>query len=612
MKHVKKFIKKNQFAIFIFALCLASASLANSPITSAVTYQTGVGVSFTFNPKLTLTLSSSNLVISNLAPGTSDNSNEIAITVSTNAAYGYNLSATVGNSTTYNNTDLTHTSGVSSGKFTSIAFESNPANYISSISSNNTWGYSIDSGTKYNGLPLYSDTTNIATLKSTDTTPSTGTDTVNFLIGAKASTTQPTGDYKNVINFIAVTNPVPTLEPVACESGKICYNENSLDPVEGTMGKQTTDDNGNSIAGGSTVTLLASNFSRAGYGFAGWSDVHDYDTNPNAHFYGPQETITTPSNMSAGLPLYAVWVESAGYMQTDATRVCNTLTTAPTNGTANLSSVSALTDQRDNQTYAIAKLADGKCWMIENLRLDNSATLTITDTNKPLNDGTNVTLKHNYADTTTSNTLSPTSSVAYDASTAPDGWCTTNSAACDDQSRINTDNTANRATNPTTNSGSMYSYGNYYNWYSATAGNGTYSFSTNNNSVAGDLCPTGWHLPISGRKANVDVSDFWKLSRATIGADPANFANNYFYYTGTPEGTEASSKMRSYPVNYLYSGYVYGGSLYDRGSYGYFWSSTAFSSNSAYYLYLDSSNVGPGSLSGSKYSGNTVRCVAGS
>ena len=569
---------------------------------SAVTYQTGVGVSFTFNPKLTLTLSSSNLVISNLAPGTSDNSNEIAITVSTNAAYGYNLSATVGNSTTYNNTDLTHTSGVSSGKFTSIAFESNPANYISSISSNNTWGYSIDSGTKYNGLPLYSDTTNIATLKSTDTTPATGTDTVNFLIGAKASTTQPTGDYKNVINFIAVTNPVPTLEPVACESGKICYNENSLDPVEGTMGKQSASAN-------SSVTLLASNFSRTGYGFAGWSDVHDYDTNPNAHFYGPQEDITTPSNMSAGLPLYAVWVESAGYMQTDATRVCNTLTTAPTDGTANLSSVSALTDLRDNDTYAIAKLADGKCWMIENLRLadkdssNNDIELSSTNTNNP-----SLPLTNNYAESTTSNHLSPSVNPTTTA------WCTDTNAACYDQSMLNTDNYTNRASNPAThtNSNNMYSYGAYYNWYSATAGNGKYNTSTDNSATAGDICPTGWTLPESGNKTNMaaEKNDFYKLGLSLGLSAPANYkSNTYPYWTGAPEGIAATTKYRSYPNNFLYSGIVYGSSVNYRSYDGSYWSKSANSNSDAYSLYFYSSSVYPSSRNYKHY-GYSVRCLA--
>ncbi len=380
-------------------------------------------------------------------------------------------------------------------------------------------------------------------------------------------------------------------------ANSICYAPNGNN-VEGTMGIQAFSSTDTS------VTLLASNFSRTGYGFAGWSP--DSTITSNSKIYGPQEDLAMTANQysTTGLKLYAVWVQSAGSLQSDAWNTCKTLTTAPTDGTANLSSVSALTDQRDNETYAIAKLADGKCWMIENLRLDNSATLTTINTNNPLNDGTNVTLKHSYSDTETHNTLS----ASQDPTTT--AWCTTNAASCDDQSMLFTGNTTNRATNPTTSSGNTYSYGNYYNWYSATAGNGTYSFSTNNNSVAGDLCPTGWHLPIGGRKANVDVSDFWKLSRATIGADPANFANDYFYYTGTPEGTDASNKMRAYPNNFVYSGYVNGGSVSNRGSNGYFWSSTAYSSVNAYNLNLYSSSVDPGTITYNKYRGRTVRCVA--
>ena len=440
------------------------------------------------------------------------------------------------------------------------------------------------------------------------------------------SPTQAAGAYEGQVKYVLVhpsTAPTPT-QPQQATAGCINYFANASDAV-GTMGCQSASDN-------ATVTLLASNFSRTGYGFAGWSDAYDYATNQNAHFYGPQEDITVPEGTTAsGLSLYAVWVQSAGNLQ-DTTKVAelcgtgaNALTTAPTDGTANLSSVSALTDQRDNQTYAIAKLADGNCWMIENLRLADThqdgnntvaTTLTLANTNNPLNDGTNVTLKHNYTDTTTSNTLSATSSVAYNADTAPDGWCTYVNAACNDQSRLRTDNTANRATdNPNTNSDAMYSYGNYYNWYSATAGRGTYSFIIDNNSTAGDLCPAGWRLPKGGRKANVSVSDFWILSRVVIGADPANFANSNFYYTGTPEGTDASKAMRSYPNNYLYSGGVRGGSS-TPGDTGNYWSSTTGSShsasNNAYDLSLSSSSVSPGTHNSNKYSGRTLRCIAGS
>ena len=438
----------------------------------------------------------------------------------------------------------------------------------------------------------------------------TGSSTTDTTLGVKLETTyaayvasnQPADTYIGQVKYTMV-HPYTEepLQPQSSASGKICYYANASS-AEGTMGCQDV---------ASSVTLLASNFSRTGYGFAGWSDKFDYATNSEAKFYGPQETMTIPDTSiytgdGKGLSLYAVWVKSAGNLQdsTKVSEVCNRLDTAPTDGTANLESVSALTDQRDNNTYAIAKLADGNCWMIENLRLDNSASLTLANTNNPLNDGTNVTLKHSYSDTETHNTLSASQDPTATA------WCQSDSASCDDQSMLFTGNTTNRASNPTTNSGSMYSYGNYYNWYSATAGRGTYSFSTNNNSVAGDLCPTGWHLPIGGRKANVDVSDFWKLSRATIGADPANFANDYFYYTGTPEGTDASNKMRAYPNNFVYSGGVYGGSVSTRGSTGYFWSSTAGSSSDAYRLRLDSSLVYPGTGDNFKYYGWAVRCVA--
>ncbi|MBR3122383.1 hypothetical protein IKF28_03000, partial [Candidatus Saccharibacteria bacterium] len=284
-----------------------------------------------------------------------------------------------------------------------------------------------------------------------------------------------------------------------------------------------------------------------------------------------------------------------------------------------LASVSALTDTRDNQTYAIAKLADGNCWMIENLRLDNTAQLTTLNTNNSLNDGTNVTLKHNYTDTETYNTLSATSNVAYNADTAPDGWCSANSAACDDQSRLRTDNTANRvsyASGATMSTGAnLYSYGNYYNWYSATAGRGTYSFSTNNNSTAGDLCPTNWRLPKGGNKTRIESNDdneFWNLVVDSLngGTNPANYASQTQpYYTGSAEAGPVDALIRTWPNNFVHSGYVNGASLNGCGSNGYYWSSAANSSSRAYYLFFYSTTVSPGTYNGYKYYGGTIRCM---
>ena len=114
---------------------------------------------------------------------------------------------------------------------------------------------------------------------------------------------------------------------------------------------------------------------------------------------------------------------------------------------------------------------------------------------------------------------------------------------------------------------------------------------------------------MGGRKASVNNSDFWKLSRANIGADPANFANDYFYYTGNPEGVDASRALRSFPNNFLYSGNAYNSNIYDRGSYGLYWSSSANNAYYAHYLYLVSSGLYPGTGGDVKFYGFTVRCV---
>ena len=474
----------------------------------------------------------------------------------------------------------------------------------------------------------------------------TGSSTTDTTLGVKLETTyaayisssQPADTYVGQVKYTMVHpySNTPKDGPITnCPANSICYSPNAND-IEGTMGQQPITDSDTS------ATLLASNFSRTGYGFAGWSDRYDYSNDNGAKFYGPQETISFDagkySTTNGGLRLYAIWIKSEGSIQDEdkVASVCNSLTTAPTDGTANLKSVSAFTDQRDNETYAIARLADGNCWMIENLRLDNSAALTIANTNNPLNDGTNVTIKHNYADTTTSNTLSPTSNVVYNADTAPNGWCTTNSAACDDQSRLRTNNTANRATytenqNVTSQDANIYSYGNYYNWYSATAGRGTYSFSTYNKCVAGDLCPVGWHLPTGGlayassNTGSVNVTgktstfrEFYNLSYKTMNEiktayeDTSNNGFSAYTLTTNNSGKTATQALRSYPNNFLYSGYVDGGFLVYRAIGGFYWSSTARSTGLAFSLRLYGSSVSPGTLDYYKYVGRTVRCVAGS
>ena len=406
----------------------------------------------------------------------------------------------------------------------------------------------------------------------------------------------------NTITLYAMwdTNPAP----VACTAGNICYQPNTS-IVTGEMGNQSATD-------GNDVDLYASNFSRSGYGFAGWSDAYDYATNPNANFYGPNQTITVPTGTTAnGLSLYAVWIKSAGSLQSDATTACNGLTEDPNDGTADLSSVTALTDERDNNTYAIAKLADGKCWMIENLRLDNTAS-------------------HNSDGTLAQGYNSSFIGLADPESTNFDTDGTANSLYSTDGStdatisgsntgyrfpRYNNNNTSSRQSSSSYSiSGNTYSYGNYYTWAAAIAD--TTYYDTNNQSITStSLCPTGWRLPKGGNKSNEANNEFWNLIVTGLNNDvkPANYdSSTYPYYTGTPEGSDVSNTLRSYPNNFLYSGFFDGSSAILRGNYGYYWSSTVRSLDHSYGLRLLSSYVYPGTYSLYKNNGIAIRCTLGS
>ena len=186
---------------------------------SALTHQEGVGLEFTFNPTLNVSLSSSDLSIDNLSPGNYAYSNTINVNVSTNNSTGYSLSAKVGNDSTYLNDRLISSNN---GYFTNLS--SIPT--LLSDFNDNEWGYTLASsndllndttGTmiEYTGLVYNTNTIINATTDINGTPPTntnyTGTNTTNFTIGARASVSQTSGTYSNVITFTAVANPITTV-----------------------------------------------------------------------------------------------------------------------------------------------------------------------------------------------------------------------------------------------------------------------------------------------------------------------------------------------------------------------------------------------------------------
>ena len=643
----------NILFVFVAMVLFASVAVFDGGDASALTYSSDTDIEFTFNSVISINLSSPNLVISDLAPGEYSDSNIITVGANTNASMGYQLSATVGQK---NGTDALVNTTSSSNTFANLtSTKATLANFT-----DNTWGYSYCADTSancgsggsgtwvsgnkgsttagYAGLPLDNNTNASdrglgGVLLLNTSGPEDTIQSVQFKIGAKASNNQASGDYTNTINFYAVANPEPQLGPVSCTAGKICYNENALSGVEGTMGQQSASD-------GNTVTLLASNFSRNNYGFAGWNTAYDY----SGTFYGPQEDITVPTGTTTnGYSLYAVWVKSVGTMQANAGSVCSGLTIAPTDGTANLASVSALTDQRDNQTYAIAKLADGKCWMIENLRLESTNS-----------DNSTGTLAQGYGTSATYGNFSGLAdaeftgfSFTYSANSLYYSGTQSGTATIDISTssypgyrmpRYNNLNTQSRASSPTSNTfaednttGGMYSYGNYYTWHAAIA-DLTYNGTSNQSTTGTSLCPAGWHLPTGGmayasgdtRGVNVtgDTStfrEFYNLGYKTMDEvrtayeDTPNSGCAFYSSSSTNAvGNTAVKAFRSFPNNFLYSGSFSTSSAQYRGNTGSYWSSTACDKSFSCNFGLSSVQnvVSPGTNILDKPQGLSIRCIA--
>lgn len=396
---------------------------------------------------------------------------------------------------------------------------------------------------------------------------------VSIFYEVGASATQAAGTYSGKVKYTVVhpANETP-ISPQPTEAGKIAYYPNSNNTA-GQMGEQSTPSlySTNSITAGTNVTLWASNYKLDGYGFAGWNDKYDYTGNN----YGPNQTIVAPEGIETnGLSLYAKWIKSTGSMQTFTNQKCQNM---------NTNDVTALTDERDGNTYAVARLADGKCWMIENLRLDNTQELSSNNTHNPLLP------LINYGGGMSNYLSDPVDPIQ-------NAWCENANAACINQSMLTTNNTTNYVNNLSGNQQiEIYSYGNYYNWYSATAGHGKYGDDYGNGYVAaGDVCPSDWHLPTGN-----SVDNEYAVLDIAMGGNGA-------YQTTAA----ASNRWRSYPYNFIFSGNVMGSSV-SGGSSGMYWSSLAANINYARALNISSTSVGPANYMVNKYVGAAVRCVYG-
>jgi uncharacterized protein (TIGR02145 family) len=237
-------------------------------------------------------------------------------------------------------------------------------------------------------------------------------------------------------------------------------------------------------------------------------------------------------------------------------------------------------DARDSQLYYIARLADNKCWMLDNLKYrpngDTAGTATsgfsavqvvnTGTTNRLTQDGTATQAAPNLD---AGKYIDPILGISY---------CRTST----DKSTYN-----------------ITKCGLLYNYYTATAG--TYrqqDFTTAGSSAPGSICPANWRLP-SGQD---DSSDFSVLDKAYGGTGSTHFddldVQNLWLYSGAFAS--------------VYTGY-YESSFVNPGSWNHLWSSSAAGVSNAYNLRLYSNFVEPGRYNyGARLYGFGVRCVIGS
>ena len=508
----------------------------------------------------------------------------------------------------YKDGDNTETSYISPSAGTTA----NPA----SILGNNlgTWGYttSYNATTSSNFIGL---TSTEAQITSKASASASGGDELTVYYGASVTDSLLAGGYSLAESSQGADDNkiIYYLTPNAnCANYVIRYNDNGANSTT-TMGIT------HNVIEDDEVTLAASNYKRAGYGFAGWSTVQ---LNPNSstfqtdlatavaagNVFGPNETITadasllaqaTAQNNTQYITLYAVWVKPATnttYLQN--WHGCDSLSTG---------SVIALIDQRDSQTYAVSKLADGNCWMIENLRLEaaNSSDATKAQGYGGVFAGLATAETSNFSNSTTANSK-------YYSGTQS-GTATINIGTTDSPGyrfpRYNNSNTNSTVSNMTAANANVYSYGNYYNWPAAKANTSKLDNENNSSNANTSLCPAGWKLP-TGK----GDGDYGKLSNSLGGYKNAYNVAQPMSSSTTPTGAAMSNIFRSFPNNYVYAALIdvdTGNPEFERGAYGQYLTATARNSSDVYHFVINNTNTNPGTWNlGKKYDAGSVRCMA--
>ena len=387
-------------------LGLASAVLASSELggAHAIEMTDDPHTSTTESGGYYVTLTAPDVTFS-LAPsnGTTSDKAEVSVEVTTNAKGGASLYLGMAGDTTalYPDGDTTSTARNIAGATTETTYDNMTAN---------TWAYSIDDET-YGGVPAASSEADIiANVNGGAVGTESGgvyTGSVPVYFAAKVDTSMPSGSYANSIVYSAIV-----------AGGVETMAELTSITVDGSPVEQFQLEQANTI-------LVTTNLKTNTYGTprvyytttnpSGYAECSNVVVSSNTDGYMTIQCDTTPTTVATGLTGLTLHIVPKGSSEdtfcTDGTYEANsseceagdwkwgnftvTLPDIATPGPdidrpatswedleimqhmtpeicadASVGDTKQLIDWRDKKTYWVAKLADGNCWMTQNLDLD--------------------------------------------------------------------------------------------------------------------------------------------------------------------------------------------------------------------------------------------------
>ncbi len=210
------------------------------------------------------------------------------LTITTDCAAGSNvyISAT-NNSTT--GTNLVNNAGSSNNTIATLSGTTIGTTALSL--ENNTWGFNTDNSATssganngngvYYGLPTYANATDHAIYSGANTT-------VPIYYGAKVTSALVPGKYIGQVLYTATVNS-------SCLNYTVIFDKNANDAT-GTMDNQT-------ISPAASTPLTTNSFERPGYIFLGWSTDQDAATAT----YADGQAVTDLTSSGSSITLYAVW-----------------------------------------------------------------------------------------------------------------------------------------------------------------------------------------------------------------------------------------------------------------------------------------------------------------